>query len=166
MSKERVKATKLTIGLPFGIGQLDLEPDEVEQRAAWELYVELMTRVATRPLEPGTGLIREALSSLHGIISVTREVLREAGPGVAQGPNSLGNLAVEVIVQGIRPFLSRWHPLLLKYEHERPADVNQFEHEQAWSEAVQFHEELAEFQDQILVYVDALGRIAGIKRDD
>ena len=166
MARDRVKATKLTIGLPFGIGQLDFEPDEIEQHAAWELYVELMTRVATRPLEPGTGLLREALSSLHEIISVTREVLRKAGPDIAQGPNSLGNVAVEVIVKGIRPFLSKWHPLLLKYEHERSANTNPFEHEQAWEEAAQFRKELAEFQDQILVYVAALGRIAGIDSND
>jgi hypothetical protein len=166
MSRDRVKATKLAIGLPFGIGQLELEPDEVEQRAAWELYVELITRVATRPLEPETGLIREALSSLHEIISVTREVLRKAGPDIAQGPNSLGNVAVEVIVQGIRPFLSKWHPLLLKYEHERSANTNPLEHEQAWEQGAQFHKELAEFQDQIFVYVVALGRIAGIDSND
>lgn len=166
MPRDRVKATRLTVGLPFGIGQLEFEPDEAEQRAAWELYVELTTRVATRPLEPGTGLIREALSSLYEIISVTREVLREAGPEVAQGPDSLGNVAVEVIVQGIRPFLSKWHPLLLEYEHECPTDTNPYEDERAWEKSAQFHKELAQLQEQMLVYVDALGRIAGVRRDE
>lgn len=163
MSSESVKATKLTVGLPFGIGQLEFEPDEVEQRAAWQLYVELMTRVATLPFEPGTGFIREALSSLYEIISVTREVLREAGPTVAQGPDSLGNVAIQVIVQGIRPFLSKWHPMLLEHEYECPTDANPYEHERLWERSAQFHKELDQLQAQMLLYLDALGRIAGVK---
>ena len=34
------------------------EPNEVERRAAWELYVELLTRVAVVPLRQGEGLAR------------------------------------------------------------------------------------------------------------
>ncbi len=40
------------------------EPNEVERRAAWELYVELLTRVAVVPLAREEGLVREALASL------------------------------------------------------------------------------------------------------
>lgn len=37
------------------------EPDEAERRAAWELCVELITRVAVVKLGTAEGLLREAL---------------------------------------------------------------------------------------------------------
>ncbi len=46
------------------------EPNDTERRAAWELYVELVTRVATVPLE--YGLLREALTSLYSLFSSAR----------------------------------------------------------------------------------------------
>jgi len=162
VAKKNVKATKLTVGLPFGLGQLEFEPNEVQQYAAWELYVELTTRVALHPLRPKEGLIREALSSLYKIVDVTRNILREAGPSVAQESNSLGPVAINVIIKGIRPFLSKWHPLLFEYEQERPKEIDQLEHEQAWEKAPQFYQELDDLQEQMFVYVEALGKIAGI----
>lgn len=113
-------------------------------------------------MSPEEGFIREALSSLYTIVDVTRKILREAGPSVAQGPNSLGPVAINVIIKGIRPFLSKWHPLLFEYEQDRPKQIDQFEHERAWEKAPQFYQELDDLQEQILVYVEALGKIAGI----
>ena len=112
MAKRKVRATKLVVGLPFSLGQLEMEPDEAQQKVAWELYVELSTRIAVQPAGDNEGSIREALSSLYSIVEATREILREAGPTVAQGPNSVGALAIEVVNRGLRPFLTKWHPLL------------------------------------------------------
>jgi hypothetical protein len=67
----------LVIGLPFNLGQLEFEPDEIQQMAAWELYVELATRIAVRPFGADEGLMREALSSLYSIFGTTRDVLRQ-----------------------------------------------------------------------------------------
>src|SRR3990172_8420192 len=119
MAKKRIKATKLTVNLPFKLGQLEFEPDEVQQRAAWELFVELSTRIATQPLGPEEGLLREALTSLYSIFAATRDVLRRAGPSVATGPNSLGPVAVDVLNKGLRPFPAQWHPLLQSWEQVR-----------------------------------------------
>ncbi|WP_370135611.1 hypothetical protein [Streptacidiphilus sp. EB103A] len=58
------------------------EPNDAERRAAWELYVELVTRVSVVPLGTDEGLLREALSSLYSLFGTTREVLRRHGPEV------------------------------------------------------------------------------------
>lgn len=163
MSKREVKATKLTVGLPFNLGQLEFEPDVTERQAAWELYVELATRVSIQPMEHGVGFVREALSSLHKIINVSRSILREAGPSIARGRNSLGAVAIEVISKGIRPFLSKWHPLLFEYEHERPEDIDALEHERSWEKAPEFFAELTKLQEQMQIYVEALAQISGAK---
>jgi hypothetical protein len=163
MAKKKVKATKLVVGLPFSLGQLEFEPDEVQQRAAWELYVELSTRIAVRPLGSEEGLLREALSSLYSIFGVTREILRGAGPSVAQGPNSFGAVAIEVLNKGLRPFLSKWHPLLLAYEQKRPPEVDARDYERGWEKQVELQEELADLQEQMMIYAEALARIAAVE---
>ena len=162
MEIDNVKATKLSVGLPFGLGQLEFVPDETQQHAAWELYIELSTRVAIHPLKPDEGFIREAITSLYKIVEATRRILRDAGPTVAKGPHSFGPVAIEVIVKGIRPFLSKWHPLLYDFEHSRQVDVEALEHERAWDRAPEFFSDLAELQKQMQIYSEALARISGV----
>jgi hypothetical protein len=95
----RPKQVQVKLTIPF-IGEISgtWEPDEAERRAAWELYVELVTRVAVVQLGPAEGLLREALSSLREMFGITREILRRYGPAVApksaEQEISFGYLAV------------------------------------------------------------------------
>jgi len=166
MAKKKVKATKLVVSLPFGLGKLEFKPDETQQRAAWELYVELTTRIAIQPLGPDEGILREALSSLYGIFGATREILRRAGPSVAKGPNSLGPVAIEVLNIGIRPFLTKWHPLLLAHEQKRPPEVSARDHERPWDREAELRQELTQLQEQLTIYARALAKIAGAEIGD
>lgn len=159
MRSSKVKATKLVVGLPFNLGSLEIEPDEVEQNAAWKLYVEMVTRISTQPVDSGGGVRRESLMSLYFIFEITRQILREAGPSVARGPNSFGTIAIEVLNKGIRPFLSEWHPKLLSYEKK---NVN--EHQNDWDQADLFDLEIANLQEQLKIYISVLANIAGVKR--
>jgi hypothetical protein len=161
MAKKKIKATKLSVSLPFELGKLEFEPDEVQQRAAWSLYVELTTRAATEPFDPQRGLLREVLNSLYDLFGLTREVLREAGPDVAAGPDSFGPVAIDVLNKGLRPFMTKWHPTLLGYEQQRPSDVGALDHEHAWEHFDQMRKELAELQVQMKIYADVLAEIAG-----
>ena len=163
MANKKVKATKLTVGLPFNLGSLELENDEAQMRAAWSLYVELSTRISTVPLDAGTGILREALTSLYNMFNITRQILRDAGPDIAQGANSLGAIAIEVLNIGLRPFLVKWHPMMKDYEEKKPAELTTVEHEHKWEYAVPFREELEEVRQQMVIYVEALAKIAGIE---
>jgi hypothetical protein len=80
----RPKQVQVKLTIPF-IGEISgtWEPDEAERRASWELYVELVTRVAVVQLGPAEGLLREALSSLREVFGITRGILRRYGPAVA-----------------------------------------------------------------------------------
>ena len=63
---------QVTVSLPFGIGSASWEADPTERNAAWELYVELVTRVAVQRLEPQEGLVREAMNSRSASARGTR----------------------------------------------------------------------------------------------
>jgi hypothetical protein len=157
------KATSFKVYLPFKLGELEFQNDQTQQNAAWALYVELMTRIAIQPLERDYGLLREALHSLETLFSLTRQVLREAGPGVAaKGENSFGAIAMQVLNQGIRPFTVKWHSLLQDYEKKRPENMSAFEHEQKWSRGQEMRDALDEMQLELDTYAVLLAKIAGI----
>jgi hypothetical protein len=162
-SKNKVKATKLTVGLPFNLGSLELENDEAQQHAAWAMYVELSTRISVQPLEAGEGILREALTSLYNVFNITRQILREAGPNVAKGSKSLGFIAIDVLNKGLRPFLVKWHPLLKDYEEKKPPAMTTVDHERAWEHEAELRKELEQVRQQMVIYVDALAKIAGIE---
>src|SRR5689334_19885523 len=87
------------------------EPNDEERRAAWELYVELLTRVGAVPLE--NGLLREALTSLYSLFGSSRQILRLYGPPVAEpkrnGQYNLGYLVILMLNYAVRPVLAYWH---------------------------------------------------------
>lgn len=135
---------------------------DVDRRAAWKLYVELCTRVATQPLDSQEGLLREALDSLYSLFPTTRAILSEAGPSVAEGTDSLGSFAVQILNQVIRPVLAKWHPALTEWEHARDPKVPRVEHERRWPEAIGLRADLEKTRRHLLVYADALAQIAGL----
>jgi hypothetical protein len=160
--KDRAKLNKVSINLPFGIGGAEWVADPAERRAAWALYVELVTRVAVQPLGKDEGVLRESLSSLHALFAVTRQVLRDAGPDVGIAKESVGGAAIAVLNQGLRPFLARWHPALQAWEAQRDPKTSLPEHERKWSEEPKLRAELENLRKGLAQYADALAKIAGV----
>lgn len=158
----------VSINLPFGLGGLQgtWEPDEGEQQAAWEMYVELITRVAVVELGPDEGLLREVLSSLHSLFGTTRSILREHGPVVAQakggGEYSFGLLAVIILNKVLRPLLAKWHPRLLDYESTCPPPRSQTDHERAWTSREELRAALEEVRGTLTQYAELLALVAGV----
>jgi hypothetical protein len=161
-------AERIEVGLTFGVVSLRgaWKPNDDERRAAWELYVELATRIAVVPLAPGEGLVREGLDSLYSLFATTREVLRRYGPTVARprpdGEYSLGELAVLVLNFELRPLLARWHPVLEAWEAGRPPDISRMQHEDSWEHAARLREEIETTRLRLVGYADVLAEAAGV----
>src|SRR5688500_11600764 len=117
--QDRARLKTVSVSLPFGIGSAQWEADPTERRAAWSLYVELVTRIAIQPLEIDQGLVREALTSLYSLFATTRATLKEASPDVGCSRESVGGIAIAVLNNGLRPFLAKWHPLLQTWDAQR-----------------------------------------------
>jgi hypothetical protein len=82
-------------GLKINLGFLEGEfaPQHPDRAAAWELYVELLTRVTTQYLAPEDGDEKTALDSVHAIFPLTREILRRQGSGCGE----FAKLAIPVL---------------------------------------------------------------------
>lgn len=158
--KAKLKSYKFSI--PF-VGEVEWEPDPTQRRAAWELYVELVTRISTQPLDMDEGVVREALNSLHSLFATTRQVLRSAGPDVGVARETVGGVAIAVLRKGLRPFLTKWHPQLLAHEALRPPTVSPRDWERQWKEEPRLRGELEAMRAAMEEYASALAEMAGVK---
>ncbi len=140
--------------------------DREQQIAAWEMYVELVTRIAMQALPDDRGLLREALTSLYSLFPETRRILKQHGPGVARELSreaiTFAHLAVAVLNVVLRPLLSKWHPALEEYEAKRETGCSQVVHERNWEHNAQLRKELEEVRETLNAYADLLAQAAGI----
>lgn len=160
-----------SVNVSLNLGPVKLggtwEPDERETEAAWEMYIELATRISTQALKDDEGILREALSSLHDLFPITREILRRQGPTVARkkgkGDHSFAELAVYVLNYAIRPVLAKWHPLLEEYEAARPAEKSIRAHEAEWERGAELRGVLEELRMGLIDYANLLASVAGVE---
>jgi hypothetical protein len=155
-----LKSINVALKTPFTeIGGV-WEPNDTERRAAWELYVELVTRVAVVPLPDDRGIAREALISLYQLFPIHREVLRKAGPAVAEpkrnGEYNLGYLSVAALNFCVRPFLATWHPQLSAWESTRKDEISPLQHERAWPRHAELRSDLDLLRGQLRTYAQWL----------
>jgi hypothetical protein len=136
-------------GLKIKLGFLEGEfaPRDPDRAAAWDLYIELLTRVTTQYLPPEHGDEKAALDSVYSIFPLTREILRKHGSGSGE----FAKLAVPVLNQVIRPFTAKWHRLSL---------AEAFTSEPRRQE---FRVELAALQPRLRNYTRALADMAAVE---
>ncbi len=160
------KPKSVEVGLDLKVFSLKgtWEPSDVERDAAWELYVELITRVSVVPLEHG--ILREALTSFYSLFGASRQILRKYGPEVAEprpdGHYNFGFLTVALLNFSLRPVLSYWHPELSMWESSRPAGASVVDHERAWAREAELRSRLEETRLVTAQYAALLGIACGV----
>ena len=136
---------KLKVKTPI----LDLEwaPNDPDKSAAWELYVELLTRITTQRLSEEHGDEKKALDSVFSLFKTTREVLKRNGRGCVQ----FTRIAVIVLNQIVRPFTAKWHRLGLEKAFQDKGKCKTF------------RIELINLQDDLLNYTKMLADMADVE---
>lgn len=135
------------IQLNLGVLNSEISFDQRDKDAAWELYVEMLTRVVTQPLPSGMGDEIIALNSVYEIFGITREVLRQYGRKTIQ----FSKIAIPVLNQVVRPFTVKWHKESL---------TGAFSDE---SKRKEFREELENLQRELRNYNSMLAEIASVE---
>lgn len=143
LEKWGMKSLKITP--PFL--QMEWTPKTADKNAAWALYIELLTRITTRPLPVDHGDEQTALDSVYSLFGITREVIKEQGPDCI----NFAKIAIVVLNQVIRPFTAKWHRKSLAGDFERESD------------RVVFREELTALQAELRKYSRLLADIAGVE---
>lgn len=166
MATAKFNNFKIAVKLPFLGIEGNWEIDETQRNAAWEIYVELVTRVTTVDLKPEEGILREALTSFYSVFGTTRDILKKYGPVIAtpgqKEDTTLGHIAVNVLNKVLRPLLAKWHPILADYENHRPPGVSITEHERKWALAGELRAEINHIKNQLLQYADVLAKVSQV----
>ncbi|MBI1926450.1 hypothetical protein HYR99_19680 [Candidatus Poribacteria bacterium] len=137
--------TSLKITTPFL--EMDWNPQTADKDAAWELYIEMLTRIVTQPLAPEHGDEKTALESVYSLFGLTRETIKRHGRNCME----FTKIAVVVLNQVIRPFTAEWHKLSL---------AGAFDDE---SECKRFRAKLEKLQEVLRKYAKMLADMAGVE---
>ncbi|MCY3728171.1 MAG: hypothetical protein OXF97_04110 [Nitrospira sp.] len=135
------------IKLSASSAEVEISFKTADKDAAWELYIEMLTRIVTQPLPSEAGDEKTALDSVCELFAITREILRRQGRGTIQ----FSKIAIPVLNQVVRPFTAKWHKKSLtgafKQEHKKK----------------EFREELEILQSELQNYNSMLAKIAGVE---
>ena len=89
-----------SIKLNAGFAEIEFGATEDDQTAAWDMYVELITRITTQPLDGADGDEETALNSVYQLFPITREILK------SKGRNAENFSKIAIIVLRIRSMAS------------------------------------------------------------
>ena len=142
---EKWSMTSLKIKTPFL--EMDWQPKDEDKSAAWELYIELLTRIATQNLPIEHGDEATALESIHKLFALTREVIKRHGRHCI----TFTKIAIVILNQKIRPFTAKWHKEMLSNAFGEPIKCKNF------------RKELAELQEVLKNYTKMLSDMAGVE---
>ena len=136
-----------SVKINLQVAEAEISLNTADHEAAWELYVEMLTRIVTQPLPSEHGDEKTALDSVFSLFPTTREVLRRRGRKAIH----FSKVAIPVLNQVVRPFTAKWHKESLA---------------EAFSEEgkrKEFREELAALQEELRNYNRMLAEIAGVE---
>ncbi len=105
--------------------EMDFSPKEADKDAAWELYIELLTRISTQDLHKEQGDEEAALKSIHSFFKITREILKTN----KRDCQEFAKIAIPMLNQVIRPFTAKWHKLSLGGAFREVQHCNEFRSE-------------------------------------
>ena len=142
---EKWSMTSLKFKAPFL--EMNWAPKDADKDAAWELYIELLTRITTQPLPSQQGDEAVALGSVYALFDLTREVIKRRGRSCIE----FSKIAIVIVNQKIRPFSAKWHREMTAGAFDDPGKCKQF------------RTELAELQSVLRVYTKMLADMAGIE---
>ena len=136
-----------SIKINASIFEADIIFSEDDKDAAWELYVEMLTRIVSQPLPSDHGGDQEALDSVYSLFSTTRNILRRRGRRTIQ----FSKIAIPVLNQIVRPFTAKWHLESLRDAFDDSG------------KRVEFRRELQALQVHLRNYNRMLADVAGVE---
>jgi hypothetical protein len=142
---EKWNLTGLKVKTP--VMDMEWKPSDPDKDAAWDLYIELLTRITTQPLPNGDGVEKTALDKAYALFGITRQTLKEHGRSCIE----FTKISVIFLNQVIRPFTAKWHLLSQQRAFEDP------------EKCAEFRSELTSLQIQLRNYTKLLADLASVE---
>lgn len=144
LTKHDLQELQKEIRLPDDVLKREWNPDDDDRQAAWALYTQMRTRIATQPLDYRAGDEATALKSVYHLFGFTRAILKKREKPCVH----FATVAVFVLNIIIRPFTAYW-------QRQRKAGV--FTNADICH---LFRAELKDLQTKLRLFQTFLGRLA------
>ncbi len=128
---------------PHPFADKEWQPTAADKSAAWALYTEIRTRIATQPLAYRHGDEDTALTSVYNIFGLTRDTIKQH-----EGCTHFATLAVYVLNVHIRPFTAYWHKVKVAGRLSSSDTCHRF------------RRELIDLQGKLRLFMRLLGHLA------
>jgi hypothetical protein len=142
---ENWNITGLKVKTP--ILEMEWSPEDADKDAAWDMYIELLTRITTQPLPDIDGVEKTALESIYAMFDITRNIIKENG----RKCEKFARIAIIILNQVIRPFTAKWHKLSECGSFSKP------------DQCALFRSELKELQLKLINYSKLLSQISDVE---
>lgn len=107
--------------LGVGTNKIKLRANRDDLRVAYQLWVELSTRKVGLPIDDDDVIV-EIYDSWYQFFGITRDLIKDIPPSKLRDGESIQGLiqlAIDVLNEGLRPHLTRWHARFRRwYESE------------------------------------------------
>ncbi|MFX1286575.1 MAG: hypothetical protein ACFFB5_23260 [Promethearchaeota archaeon] len=158
-----MKLKKIRIKLPWFF-ETELEREvsvaEDDQKIAWELYCDLITRIGVVEFKEDEDILLYCLDSWHEFFRIARNALKRlktpigsqrkiktAKRKITESPTYLlSDIIIRLLNEELRPFLRKWHPYV-RYFMKQEADQTKFMIEEQkkmpkWAELIEIVKDL------------------------
>lgn len=95
-------------------------PTKADQALAWDVYVELASRITTQELPDDEGNDKSALNSVYSLFELTRSAMHSHGRGCANA----GTLLLTYLNRNVRDFTARWHRTSIEKDWKESGGTN------------------------------------------
>lgn len=123
---EKWKMTSLKINA--GFLEMQWAPKKEDKKAAWELYIELLTRLSKNIKDLNSGEEKkevEIINAINSLFPIIRQVIKDNGSGCTE----FTKISILVMNQIIRPFSAKWsNKLILEINYDKVL-IDQFYNE-------------------------------------
>lgn len=123
-------------------------PTDSDQALAWDIHVELQTRITTQALPEDEGDDKTALESVASLFDLSRQQMRMHGVGSA----NVATLLTRYLNSKVRPFTTKWHV---------PSQKNLLDLKQEQNRCEEFREDLRGLQPILAELARVLSEVAG-----
>ena len=136
-----------SVRIKTGVADLCISRKTADKDAAWDLYVEMLTRIVTQKLPSEQGDEKAALDSVYSLFPTTRNILCRHGRKTVE----FTSIAVLILNQVVRPFTTKWH---------RENQMGAFDYEE---KRIEFRTDLCALLTKLRSYTRMLAELADVK---
>jgi hypothetical protein len=144
------------------ISGVTFKSDAAQRKAAWQIFFNIVSRIAIRRMEDHEGDDGAALGSLKALFDESRKIVCDLDYEPMKGRDSVEAFTLEMLNSVLAPFLTKWHPKWDSWKNEQ-VRINAPLESARWPEHGGFRTSLKDLQSMMRTRAKAFAMLAEVE---